>query len=128
VKPGDVLSWKGFTFDDGGVSDKLLVIIGVGSAGDLLMLKTTSQTRHYRPDADGCHHDDSVHRFKAYLAGFRIPTWVQFDPPIIRAPAACQGAGAHILFSLKPSDLNAIVNCYRRSPDFSAALGKYLPR
>lgn len=126
MKPGDVLFWKGFTFDDGGVSDKLLVVVGALAAGDLLMLKTTSQARHYRPDADGCHHDASVHRFKAYLAGFRIPTWVQFDPPIIRLPAACHTAGAHVLFTLKGSDLAAIINCYRRSPDFSSALAKFL--
>jgi hypothetical protein len=126
VNPGDVIFWKGFTFDDGGVSDKLLVVVGKKVAGDLLLIKTTSKARSYYPDADGCHSAKSVHRFKQYLAGFNIPTWVQFDPPIERTVAEIAAAGAHKLFSLKPSDLSAIRNCYKASPDISDALLEYL--
>lgn len=123
--PGRVIFWRDFSFDDGGVSDKLLVIVGTDGNGTRLMLKTTSQSRSYRPDADGCHFGSSVHRFKQYLGGFRIPTWVQFDPPIFRSEVEIK-TSAHILFTLKASDLNAIKNCYKKSPDISDALLKFL--
>ena len=126
MNPGVVIFWKGFTFDDGEKSDKLLVVVGSLPDGARLMLKTTSQFRRWRPDPDGCHAEASVHRFKQYLAGFKIPTWVQFDPPIIYKLTEIQAAGAHVRFTLKPSDLQAIINCYKKSPDISDALVKYL--
>lgn len=126
MNSGDVIFWKGFSFEDGEKADKLLVIIGSLPDQSRLLLKTTSQTRSYRPDADGCHSDASVHRFKQYLAGFRIPTWIQFDPPIIRNIHDIKIAGVHTVFSLKPTDIQAIINCYKKSPDISDALLKYL--
>ena len=126
MSPGDVLSWKNFTYDDGERSDKLLVVVGECQDGTRLMLKTTSKAKRWRPDQDGCHHQESVHRFKQYLAGFRRPTWIVFDPPIIRAVEKITEAGAHRIFSLKPNDLSAITNCYKKSPDISEALLRYL--
>ena len=123
--PGRVIFWKNFSFDNGGVSDKLLVIVGKKSDGTILLLKTTSKARSYRPDPDGCHHAKSVHRFKQYLAGFKIPTWVQFDPPIIRDEVLIK-ASSHVVFDLKTSDLHAIVNCYKKSPEISDELLKFL--
>lgn len=129
MKPGDVLFWKGFSFNDGGVSDKLLLIIGVAPSTALLMLKTTSQPSKYRPDADGCHADASVHCFKTKpFGGFKKQTWIQFDPAIIFYPDDCQKAGAHIVHQIRAGDLSAIINCYRRSPDISLALSRFLPK
>ena len=125
MNPGTVIFWKGFTFDDGGVSDKLLVVIGRRKDGSLLLLKTTSKGRSYMPDSDGCHSEKSVHRFKQYLGGFKIPTWVQFDPPIERIADQINSAGAHKVFELKPTDLASIVNCYKKSDDISDALMEY---
>ncbi len=127
MKPGDVLFWKGFSFDDGGVGNKLLLIVGVAPSKALLMLKTTSQFSKFRPDADGCHSNDSVHCFKTKpFGGFDKQTWIQFDPAIIYFPDECLKAGAHVVHTLKAADLAAIINCYRQSPDISLALAKFL--
>jgi hypothetical protein len=125
VSPGSVIFWKNYTFDDGGASDKLLVIVGRKKDGSLLLLKTTSKARSYMPDNDGCHSAKSVHRFKQYLGGFKIPTWVQFDPPIEKILSQINTAGAHKIFDLKAADLAAIVNCYKKSDDISDALLEY---
>ena len=122
----DVISWKKFVFPDGASSNKLLVVVGKHINGTLLLLKTTSQPSKFRPDSDGCHSLKSVHRFKRNLAGFREPTWIQFDPPFEKVPTDIQAAGAHKIFTLKPNDLAAIKNCYKASPDISDALKEYL--
>lgn len=126
MKRGCVIFWRDFSFADGGAADKLLVVVGCGIDGRLLMLKTTSQAKPYRPDPDGCHSDASVFRFKQYLGGFQVPTWIQFDPPIIKRPKEVQDAGAQVRFELKQSDLAAITNCYKKSPEMSEALQKFL--
>ncbi len=126
MKCGTVVFWKGFSFDDGEKSDKLLVVVGRAIDGRLLMLRTTSQPRAHRPDPDGCHSDASVFRFKQYLRGFTSPTWIQFDPPIIRTPQQVIDSAAEAVFELKLDDLCAIVNCYKNSPDISDALMNFL--
>jgi hypothetical protein len=126
VKRGDVGFWKGFSFDDGEKSDRLLVVVGSEIDGRLLMLKTTSRPRAYWPDPDGCHSDASVFRFKQHLGGFRNPTWIQFDPPIIVTPQHVIKNDARVLFELELDDLRAIVTCYKQSPEISDALMNFL--
>jgi len=126
VKRGTVVFWKDFSFDDGETSDKLLVVVGSGIDGRLLMLKTTSRPRVDRPDLDGCHSHASVFRFKQYLGGFSGPTWIQFDPPIIRTRQQVIDSAAWALFELKVDDLCAVVDCYKKSPEISDALMTFL--
>jgi hypothetical protein len=130
MNPGDVLLWPAFSYDDGTSSNKLLVVLAIRPTDSArFIFKTTSQARHYfKYDNDGCHADASVHRFKQYLAGFRVPTWIQFDPPIFRSVAQANAAGARSLFSMKAADLKAIINCYRKSPDCSEKLVALLPK
>ena len=123
---GDVLFWPRFTFDDGAQAHKLLVIVGSLANETRLMLKTTSKEHPWRPDRDGCHHEKSVHRFKQYLAGFDKPTWIQFDPPIIRSISEITNANAKTKFALKASDLSAVTNCYKKSSEISEYLLSYL--
>jgi hypothetical protein len=123
VKPGDVVFWPQFRFEDGGYpSDKLLVIVGARGAHARLLLKTTSQPSSYRPDPDGCHVSSSVFRFNTNLAGFEKPTWVQFDPPCVLNADQIEG---RVMFTLKPPDLSAIINCYKKSDDISPELAKF---
>lgn len=130
MSPGDVVFWPGFTFQDGGQSNKLLLVLAVRETdGARFMLKTTSQAKHYTgQDKDGCHSGASVHRFKQNLGGFKIPTWVQFDPAIFRNVTQANDAGAHVVFKMKDNDFKAVVNCYRKSEDCSPKLATLLPK
>ena len=127
MNPKDVIFWPGFSFEDGGRSDKLLVVLGARGAEARLLLKTTSQPSAYRPDADGCHAVESVFRFKTNRAGFHVPTWVQFEMGAVENVTDMRGAGARVMFTLKETDFNAIVNCYKKSPDISPELAKFVP-
>ena len=126
MTPGNVIFWPSFSFDDGGTANKLLVVVGARGSQARLLFKTTSQARTSRPDNDGCHAAASVFRFKANLAGFDVPTWVQFDPGIVLNVDDMQGNGGRVMFSLRPVDLSAIINCYKKSEDISTELAKFL--
>jgi hypothetical protein len=131
VKRGDVLLWRKYPFVDRNAehglapSDKLLVVIGTGQNGDILFFRTTSQARTDRPDGDGCHTESSVFRFNANLGGFEKPTWVQFEQFLIHEEREIVNAGARIIFSLASNDIQAIINCFKRSPELCNWLLEY---
>lgn len=128
MNPGDVVFWPSFSYEDGGAqTNKLLVVIGMRGQEARLLLKTTSQASAARPDNEGCHVAASVFRFKANLAGFKVPTWVQFDPGICVSVQEMKDAGARVMFKLKPADLSAVINCYKKSDDISPEFRKFLP-
>jgi len=104
----------------------LLVVVGARGSEARLLLKTTSKPSTYRPDPDGCHFNDSVFRFKNNRAGFHVPTWIQFDMGAVENVSDMQTAGARVMFRLKDPDYAAIVNCYKKSPDISPELAKFL--
>lgn len=128
ARPGDVLFWPNYAFQDGAASDKLLLVLAVRRSDDArFMLKTTSQGKWLAAaDADGCHFAASVHRFKQNLGGFRKPTWVQFDPPIFRNLQQINDAGAHVVFPMSTNDLRAVINCFVKSEDCSDKLESLL--
>lgn len=130
MNPGDVIFWPNFTFTDGDQSNKLLVILAIRfTDAARFMIKTTSQGKWLTAyDKDGCHFAGSVHRFKQNLAGFKIPTWVQFDPPIFRSLEQMNAAGAHRIFTMRDNDFRAVINCYKKSDDCSDKLASHLPK
>lgn len=122
---GDVVFWKKYPFPDRGApqglapSDKLFVVIGVDSDDGVLLFRATSQPRNDRPDEDGCHADFSVFRFNRHLARFRMPTWVQFEGFSIHEVREIKNAGAYVNFSLDHNDIQAIINCFKKSPELA---------
>lgn len=131
MKRGDVLFWRKYPFVDGSAahglapSDKLLVVIGTGQNGNILLFRTTSQVRIDRPGEDGCHSDSSVFRFNSYLGQFEKPTWVQFEQFLIHEEREIVNAGAKVIFSLASNDIQAIINCFKRSPELCNWLVEY---
>lgn len=131
MNKGDVLFWSKYPFIDRDApygyapSDKLLVVMGTGHNGDFLLFRTTSQPRIDRPDPDGCHSDSSVYRFKSHLAQFKKPTWVLFEQFFIHDEREILNAGARVIFTLASNDIQAILNCFKRSPELSNWLLEY---
>ena len=53
--PGQVLCYKDFEFEDGSKKDKLLVVLNDSDRDSVcLVLKTTSQSKHYEGVVRGC--------------------------------------------------------------------------
>lgn len=120
---GDVLFWKGFTFADGGSANKLFLVAGVRERdGSMFMFKTTTTERTYHPEAHGCHSDHSVYRINDEKNfGFDGPNWIIYDPPEYATRDDAKRAGAGVIFTMKPHHVGAILNCYRRCPEFFEA-------
>lgn len=123
MKRGDVLLWRKYPFQDESAShglapsDKLLVVVGADQNDCLLLFRATSKPRSDRPDQDGCHADASVYRFNTNLGHFEIPTWVQYEGYLLHERREVKNAGAHVIFSLERNDIQAIINCFKRSPE-----------
>lgn len=124
---GDVLFWPDFKYKDGGTpSNKLIIITGVDKYGDALLFKTTTHDGGYRPDQDGCHSDESVFRFKSNPKPFNVATWVQYEDPYTSSIADIQAKGIKVCFSLSAIQIQAIINCLRRSQEYARWLEDYL--
>ncbi len=123
---GDVIFWPMYLFEDGSASNKLLVVMGCDKDDVLLLLRTTSQERRDRPDAHGCHHDQSVFRFKDKPDPFDKPTWIQYEMPILKEKREVLNAKGGVRFSLGEEQMRAVINCYKRSPEISNWLAAYL--
>lgn len=53
--PGQILCYKDFEFEDGSKKDKLLVVLNDSDRDSVcLVLKTTSQSKHYESVVRGC--------------------------------------------------------------------------
>lgn len=80
---GTVLFHKEFSFEDGGVADKLLIILNTPSNGDpYICCKTTSKCK-YNITKEGCHLNPLGY-YSPWLATFTYKRW-------INTPSACGG-------------------------------------
>lgn len=126
MKRGDVLFWPDFRYKDGGApTPKLIVVAGVDKYKDALLYRATSQSGGYRPDPEGCHADDSVYRFKDNCKPFEMPTWVQFEDPYTLSVADIEAKGIAVKYSLTEVQIQAIINCIKRSPENAKWLSDY---
>ena len=107
-------------------STKLLVVMGANDKDQLLMFRTTSQLRDDRPDPHGCHADQSVYRFKDDLEKFEVPTWVQFEQPVLREKREVINAKGNVIFTLGIESVRAIINCYKKSPEVANWVAAYM--
>ena len=68
MKPGTVVFHRDFTFNDGGVSDKLFIILNGGTNNKpYLILLTTSKSRGFRLSIEGCHSEKYLELVKQFL-------------------------------------------------------------
>jgi len=88
-KPGDILLYRKFTFDNGSQADKLFIVLNYfDAAKPCLTLKTTSRPEHYQGCGKGCNRERRC--FYApmdWQTCFRIDTYIQL-PQIFQFDAA----------------------------------------
>lgn len=122
LKYGAVLFWKAFKFEDGGSSDKLLVVLGARQGKNFLACLTTSQP-HSRKANPGCHAEEGYFFIPAGVAGFTKPTWIELNRPQEASSAevlkACLAGDMHVITNLPQQLANEIRNCLARSPDLT---------
>lgn len=87
-KPGDILLYKDYVFEDGSQGDKLFVVLNnTDTNSPCLLLKTTSQPKRYQGVKAGCNYTRNVF-FVTLTMGqncFDCDTYIQL-PQIIELP------------------------------------------
>lgn len=114
-KYGAVVFWKNFEFDDGGKSDKLLIVLGARVGKPMLAVLTTSQQHRYGKNP-GCHASEGYFFIPAGgAAKFPKDTWVQLYRPLeIDAAKLLKVAfakDANVISNLPQDVANGIRNC-----------------
>lgn len=84
--PGSIFFCQDFQFDDGGFTNKLLVLLHAGTDGRYLFAKTTSRPRN-RATTSGCHPSDGYYLLPGGADFFRKDTWILFLPLYERTSA-----------------------------------------
>lgn len=123
MKRGTVFLHKNYQFSDGGIADKLFIIINNPGPDDpILTCKTTSQ-RNSRPEREGCHYLINIYVLRPNEDFFKLKTWVQFYTIYRFNPKQLMRlfiVGDVIkMAELRHQTISAIVNCVMKSEDIS---------
>jgi hypothetical protein len=125
VKPGEVLHWKGFRFENGASANKFFVVLGAKPGHNWLFVMATSQRkrRQYQP---GCHERDGYfHIPNGGRDFFTKDTWLllmrcfEIDPK--EAEQGFANGDLRKRGVLRPALIDAIRECARKCEDVSAA-------
>ena len=123
MTPGTIVHYPNFEFHDGSQANKLLIVLNSGGKKPYLVLKTTSRQGKWRAANEGCHADKGYFFLPARRDNFPENTWILLDDfyevDAKQFLAAHFSGGAGLKGSLKGETLRAIINCARKSEDWS---------
>lgn len=121
---GTVLFHKEFSFYDGEIGEKLIILLNTPPDMNTpyLFCKTTSNQR-YHPLDEGCHPTKNLFMLNIHPRGFKKKTCVQFHDLYLlnykdMLSAKFDGK-VTVQMELEASAINGIVNCVRKSEDTS---------
>jgi len=116
VIKGTIFHHKNFTFKDGDVSSKLLVLLNTPSRNDpYLFIKTTSQQKG-KSKTPGCDEKRSLFFVPANTAFFEFDTWVQLYEIYPFPPDDVQRDPDFVIINiLDDKTTSAIIDCLYRS-------------
>lgn len=123
MTPGSIVEYKQFTFYDGAQADKLLIVLSAGSGKPYLVIKTTSQPKPGRKATEGCHAKDGYYYLPAKRDNFPKETWIllyeYYELTAADFLKAHFAGDAKIKGTLRGDTLRAIINCAKKSDDWS---------
>lgn len=123
MNKGTIFFHKKFKFKDGGVGEKLLIVLNEPKKNEsYLFCKTTSRSK-FNLEHQGCYSDKNIYILNADHDSFQKKTWVQFHE-LYEANAtdllrARFDGDLEVKAQLRIETINALVNCIKRSDDIS---------
>jgi len=122
-KPGDILFYENYKFDDGSKKDKLFVVLNNADVDTpCLVLITTSQSERYTGVKQGCNQAQKVFYVpKTCGEWFQLDTYIQL-PRIFEIPTGelLDGKFKHIISiksSISSECLAQLKNCLKKFKD-----------
>jgi len=123
MTPGELFFWPEHEFDDGGASNKLLIILNFQRNGFHLSAYTTSKSNKRHPETAGCDVKGEVFCVLENTFGFQRSTWIQLyrvkEYEVDHLENLVINKQIKSLRQLPDELLRAIVNCYRKTDSFS---------
>lgn len=123
IARGDLILWKAFQFDDGGASDKLLIILGAKPGQNLIALPTTSKARGRKPTPGCIGFADYFFISAGGRDGFHLDTWVETYRPVEMerkdADRGIADGAVTLVHPLRLELVNQIRNCLKQSRDIT---------
>lgn len=124
MRPGSVIHWRGFTFDDGYVSNKYFIILNDQRNGEHVAVIVTSQEKRGRKQVPGCRAGEGWFFIQKGLSSFPKPTWVTFDRVYEFSTSELEAGVlsrdiSEVDITLKQGVVGAIVNCLRQTSSIS---------
>lgn len=130
IARGDLVFWKGFQFEDGGASDKLLIILGAKAGQNLIALLTASKSRGRNPTPGCTGFADYFFISAGGRDGFHLDTWVETYRPVeMERKEADRGIAdgtVTLVRTLRLELVNEIRNCLKLSRDITPQQGALL--
>lgn len=118
---GAVLYNPGFVFRDGGISDKLLVVLNHAEKDDPLLLAKTTSKQKSRKKNPGCDHLRYSFFVPEKAGHFDADTWIILDYPYAVPQAEMlekiTSKVAQQVCTLPEQMMNAVCNCALKSDD-----------
>jgi len=121
--PGQILFYKDFEFEDNSRKDKLLIVLNDTDTDSLcLVLKTTSQSRHYQGVAKGCNPQKKVFFVPTgWEQCFKVDTYIQlpqiFEIPSDRLLVGDISRKIYVSSSLTVECFKLLKNCLKQFKD-----------
>jgi len=122
-QPGQILCHKDFEFEDHTKKQKLLVVLNDTDTDSLcLVLKTTSQSRHYQGVDRGCNPQEKVFFVPmTWEQCFKVDTYIQlpqiFEIPIDRLLAGEISSKIYVSSSLSVECFKLLKDCLKQFKD-----------
>jgi hypothetical protein len=121
--PGQILFYKDFEFEDHSKKDKLFVVLNDADRDSVcLVLKTTSQSRHYENVEKGCNPKKKVFFVPiGWQQCFKVDTYIQlpqiFEISTDRLLVGDISGKIYISSSLTPECFTLLKNCLKQFKD-----------
>jgi hypothetical protein len=122
-QPGQILCYKDFEFEDHTKKQKLLVVLNDTDRDALcLVLKTTSQSRHYRRAHKGCNPRKKVFFIPmTWEQCFNVNTYIQlpqiFEIPVDKLLAGEISGTIYVTSSLSVECFKSLKDCLKQFED-----------
>jgi hypothetical protein len=123
MKRGEIIFSPQFKFEDGGTSEKLLIVLNEATSTThyLLLLATTKQRN--KTSVEGCHAKKGYFVVHPNTDFFNQITWIMFDRiyeyTLGRELKEYFEGNLAVLTTLKANTINAIINCLKQSDDIT---------
>lgn len=121
MQAGTALFFKDFRFKDGGISDKLVIVLNTPQKDQPYLLCPTTSKQHHRKSQLGCHSEANYFYVDENQDNFDVNTWILFHVIYEKESSELLSekfrGKLYRMFDLDTNLWDAVRNCILKSGD-----------